>query len=74
METTMRSLVLAAAFAAATLASSGTAALADGPWCATYNNGGTNCGFYTYRQCAYTVRGIGGHCYQNPWFFGRYYR
>ena len=29
-------------------------------WCATYRNGGTNCGFNTYEQCMAAVSGVGG--------------
>jgi hypothetical protein len=35
-------------------------------WCAHYNdNGGTNCGFYTYQQCQAAVSGVGGYCALN---------
>lgn len=43
-------------------------------WCAVYNgrdNGATNCGFVTYKQCIDTVRGIGGWCEPNPFYDGR---
>jgi hypothetical protein len=40
------------------------------PWCATYNRiGAENCGFVTFAQCLANVRGIGGLCYSNPWFY-----
>jgi Protein of unknown function (DUF3551) len=47
------------------------AARADGPWCAYYYKGGTNCGFYSYSQCADTISGIGGTCGRNPGYQGR---
>ena len=31
-------------------------------WCARYNSGANNCGFYNQQQCLETVRGIGGYC------------
>ena len=39
-------------------------------WCASYSGaqGAVNCGFATYQQCAATVSGIGGSCYQNPMY------
>jgi hypothetical protein len=39
------------------------------PWCAIYNDkmGGENCGFVSFEQCRFEVRGIGGFCYPNPW-------
>jgi len=40
---------------------------ADGTWCATYKNGGTNCGFYSLQQCEAARAGNGGFCYSNPW-------
>ena len=38
------------------------------PWCAEYRSaqGGTNCGFVSYRQCMATISGVGGACYRNP--------
>jgi hypothetical protein len=38
------------------------------PWCVQYWNrsGVRQCSFYSYRQCAETVSGIGGYCFQNP--------
>jgi peptidoglycan hydrolase-like protein with peptidoglycan-binding domain len=31
-------------------------------WCANYNNGSSNCGFYTFQQCLAAVSGVGGSC------------
>jgi Protein of unknown function (DUF3551) len=41
-------------------------ARADGPWCAYYVKGATNCGFYSYEQCMADISGIGGSCVRNP--------
>jgi hypothetical protein len=44
-------------------------------WCAVYGgrdgDGGTNCGFVTYKQCLDTISGIGGWCEPNPFYDGR---
>jgi Protein of unknown function (DUF3551) len=41
-------------------------------WCAEYSgndgNNGTNCGFSTLAQCRATISGIGGSCYENPFY------
>jgi len=65
----MRRLFLVAALAAVPLIS--TDARADGPWCAYDNDGGTNCGFYSYAQCMADISGIGGYCGRNPSYPGR---
>jgi hypothetical protein len=31
-------------------------------WCATYRNGGNNCGFANFAQCQAAVSGVGGFC------------
>jgi tetratricopeptide (TPR) repeat protein len=36
-------------------------------WCATYRNGGNNCGFNTYEQCMAAISGIGGFCNRSPY-------
>jgi tetratricopeptide (TPR) repeat protein len=36
-------------------------------WCATYRNGGNNCGFNTYQQCMAAVSGVGGFCNRSPY-------
>ena len=53
-------------------------ARADGPWCAYYYKGGTNCGFYSFAQCQAAISGVGGSCGTNPGYQGsgrksRYY-
>jgi len=37
-----------------------------GRWCATYSNGGKNCGFYSFKQCRDAISGVGGVCNQSP--------
>ncbi len=39
---------------------------AQAAYCASYFNGGTNCGFATLAQCLENVRGIGGQCGPAP--------
>jgi hypothetical protein len=39
---------------------------AEAAYCASYFNGGTNCGFSTLAQCLENVRGIGGQCGPAP--------
>ena len=43
-----------------------------GPWCAHYaaGEGGINCGFAAYEQCAVDLRGIGGWCARNMFYNG----
>lgn len=36
------------------------------PYCATYSNGSTNCGFPTLQSCHAAVSGVGGVCRANP--------
>jgi len=36
-------------------------------WCATYRNGGNNCGFNTYEQCMAAISGVGGFCNKSPY-------
>lgn len=31
-------------------------------WCANYNNGSRNCGFFTIEQCRAAISGVGGNC------------
>lgn len=39
------------------------------PWCAAYGGrGGTNCYFSTFWQCQQAISGVGGSCYQNPFY------
>jgi hypothetical protein len=45
------------------------------PWCAQYgtSNGGTNCGFASYRQCMAAISGNGGFCERNQFFRDRWH-
>ena len=38
----------------------------EAAFCASYFNGGTNCGFATLQQCLESVRGVGGQCGPAP--------
>ena len=40
------------------------------PWCAhVYSRGGpTSCYFKSYEQCRTTLMGVGGYCYQSPYY------
>src|SRR5271156_2968614 len=40
------------------------------PWCARYYKEGTptSCYFTSYQQCRATVSGIGGLCFQSPYY------
>jgi hypothetical protein len=44
----------------------GSAARAEGQWCAYYRQSGTNCGFHSFAQCLATISGVGGDCLPNP--------
>jgi hypothetical protein len=35
-------------------------------WCALGSGDGLECTFRTFDQCYVSTRGIGGHCYENP--------
>jgi hypothetical protein len=60
-----RVLIIATVLAAAALLLPQGSAHAQGKWCARYSNGGTNCGFNTYRQCRADISGVGGSCRRN---------
>jgi hypothetical protein len=40
------------------------------PWCARYYKEGypTSCYFTSYQQCRASVSGVGGLCYQSPYY------
>jgi hypothetical protein len=63
-------IVMAAAFAASFTTSNPANAAAQWPWCAQYTGkgGSTNCGFASWRQCQLAVSGVGGWCYENPYY------
>jgi len=60
-----RALVITAILAAATVLLPQGSANAAAKWCAVYYNGGTNCGFNTYKQCRLDISGVGGYCRKN---------
>ena len=54
----------------------GTDAASAAPWCTeAVKGGGTNCGFYSFRQCMASASGNGGFCrqnqFENPYWTGR---
>jgi Protein of unknown function (DUF3551) len=47
------------------------------PWCASYaahHGSAAACHFTSHHQCAATVFGIRGHCYQNPHYHSAHRR
>ena len=57
------------ALAALVAAGSATpAAAASYPWCARYSTSGGECSFNTLEQCMATLSGIGGYCFQSPYY------
>jgi hypothetical protein len=43
------------------------------PWCARTaktDSGGTSCYFTSYRQCMTTLSGLGGYCFESPYYHG----
>jgi hypothetical protein len=43
------------------------------PWCSHQTAGRgdtTSCYFTSYQQCMTTISGIGGYCYQSPYYHG----
>jgi hypothetical protein len=41
------------------------------PWCARtfkMDSGGTSCYFTSYRQCMTTLSGLGGYCFESPYY------
>jgi hypothetical protein len=62
----MRPILVAAAMAGAVSVMTTDAEAQYAAWCAGYNRGEINCGWYTYAQCMDNISGIGGWCYPNP--------
>lgn len=60
----MRTLIALAALL--TVITMDAAVSAPGKWCARYNDGSTNCGFATFKQCQASISGAGGICSRNP--------
>jgi hypothetical protein len=48
----------------------GSAAADPYKWCASYRNGGNDCGFTTVEQCRASVSGVGGSCVPNQFYTG----
>jgi hypothetical protein len=67
----MRMIFLLAAILGAAVVSTTEAKAQYFPWCATYSvkGGGESCSFVSFAQCRANVSGIGGFCYQNPWYY-----
>ena len=63
----MRILARCSLIIAATLALGAPAQAKEPGWCATYRNGGNNCGFNTHEQCMAAVSGVGGFCNRSPY-------
>ena len=43
------------------------------PWCARsakMDSGGTSCYFTSYQQCMRTLSGLGGYCFESPYYHG----
>jgi Protein of unknown function (DUF3551) len=41
------------------------------PWCARsakMDSGSTSCYFISYRQCMTTLSGLGGYCFESPYY------
>jgi hypothetical protein len=36
------------------------------PWCAQGWGGTLDCSYRNFQQCLVSTRGLGGHCYENP--------
>jgi hypothetical protein len=70
----MRLLTLSLVVAACALAGASRTATAQSaysyPWCAKYYGKleGTSCYYKSYQQCMATVSGIGGYCYESPYY------
>jgi hypothetical protein len=62
----MNRLIIAAGVVALTAAMPEPAAAELYPYCAWYNNQGTNCGFPTMWSCQAAISGVGGYCGINP--------
>jgi hypothetical protein len=66
MRKTLLAVAVSFAALAATPASAFFFATYNAPWCAiTAFDGGSDCAYYTLRQCEQTISGIGGLCEPN---------
>jgi hypothetical protein len=61
----MRNLAMAGLLATAVLIDARANAAAAAAWCAWYNSYAHDCGYYTFKQCLDTIRGVGGYCARN---------
>jgi Protein of unknown function (DUF3551) len=70
----MRLLILSLVIANAALMSASEPASAQSaysyPWCARMGtrNGPTSCYYTSYQQCLTTLSGIGGYCFESPYY------
>jgi hypothetical protein len=70
----MRLPILCLVVAASALAAAGQTASAQSaysyPWCAKYFGKleGTSCYYKSYQQCMVTISGVGGYCYESPYY------
>jgi Protein of unknown function (DUF3551) len=70
----MRPSILSASLITGVLSGGIQAALAQSPtsypWCATYYKDGTptSCYFTSYQQCRASVSGVGGVCFESPYY------
>jgi len=39
------------------------------PWCQGRGGGALDCSYRTFEQCLVTTRGMGTHCYENPFLY-----
>jgi hypothetical protein len=73
MRTQMLSLVLASAMLTASTGLAFAQSPYSYPWCSRQTAGksdATSCYFTSYQQCMTTISGIGGWCYQSPYYHG----
>jgi Protein of unknown function (DUF3551) len=70
----MRPLILSALLVVAAVAGGSSVASAQSPtsypWCAKTgkDSAATSCYFTSYRQCMTTISGVGGYCFQSPYY------
>jgi hypothetical protein len=76
-EIPMRSQIASLVLASATLMGAAASASAQSPysypWCSKQlvrDGFTTSCYFTSYQQCMTTISGIGGYCYQSPYYHG----
>jgi hypothetical protein len=69
MRPTVVALVLAAAFVGAPQTASAQSPYSY-PWCAKYFSRvyATSCYYTSWQQCQTTLSGIGGYCFQSPYY------